>query len=342
VVGRGQVEVAVVAGVADVGEVSVHPRPFMRNPLMKSLPISVRSIAFALAFAVSAPSALAASSARVFPYPEEAADTLVQALKARDRKAILSTLGSASTEWVFSGDMPTDKAHWDRFVAAYDEDHAVVEREDGRAVLIVGKVRHPFAFPIIRVPGGWRFDPQQGREEVLNRFVGENELSTIEVMKEVVAAQREFILMDRDGDAVREYAGRFISTSGKHDGLFWPTAEGETPSPLGPLVAEAQAQGYGKQSRGQAFHGYRYKMLDGQSDAATGGARNYVVDGKNAGGFAVLAYPTRYGVSGVKSFIVNQEGVIFEKDLGAKTADAAAKMKRFDPNSSWVRSAAAQ
>ncbi|WP_341675016.1 DUF2950 domain-containing protein [Niveibacterium sp. SC-1] len=310
---------------------------------MKNLPMSVaRGLVLATALAFAIPSAVAASSPRVFPHPEDAAEALVKGLKTQDRNGVLGVLGSASRDWILSGDRPTDKARWERFVAAYDEDHSVVEREEGRAVLIVGKDRHPFAFPIVRVPGGWRFDPAQGREEVLNRLVGENELSTIEVLKEVVAAQREFILMDRDGDNVREYAGRFISSPGKHDGLFWPTAEGEAPSPLGPLVVEAQAQGYGKASSARAFHGYKFKMLEGQTAAAPGGAQDYRVNGKNAGGFAVLAFPARYGISGVKSFIVNQEGAILERDLGAKTADAAAKMKRFDPNSSWQKTAAAQ
>lgn len=285
---------------------------------------------------IALPAFAAGDAPRVFQQPEEAAAALVDGLKAADGKAVLAILGGSARDWVFTGDRPTDIKVWQSFVEAYDAQHTVVEVADGRAVLIVGSGRYPFSFPILRVPGGWRFDAAQGKEELINRRVGMNELSTIEVMKEIVAAQREYMLTDRDGNAVREYAARFTSTPGKHDGLYWKTAEGEPPSPLGPLVAEAQAEGYGKQDRGRPFHGYRFKMLAGQTAAAPGGTQTYTVNGLNAGGFAVLAYPAKYGVSGVKSFIVNQEGTVYEKDLGAKTADVAAKTALFDPDKTWA------
>ncbi|GAA5174719.1 DUF2950 domain-containing protein [Niveibacterium umoris] len=291
---------------------------------------------FTLASALIALPAFAAGSApRVFPQPEEAAAALVASLKAADGKAVLAVLGSSAREWVFSGDRPTDVKLWQLFVDAYDAQHTVVEVADGRAVLIVGPGRYPFSFPILRVAGGWRFDAEQGKEELINRRVGMNELSTIEVLKEVVAAQREYALMDRNGNGSPEYAARFTSTAGKRDGLYWDTAAGEAPSPLGPLVAEAQAAGYSKHSSGKPFHGYMFKMLDGQGPDAVGGAQTYTVDGK-VGGFAVLAYPAKYGLSGVKSFIVNQVGVILEKDLGAKTASIAEKTTLFNPDKSWA------
>jgi hypothetical protein len=275
-----------------------------------------------------------AATPSVFQTPEDAAAALANGVKAGNAKQVLSVLGSDAKEWIFTGDKPTDKQIWDNFLSAYDTQHTVVELEDGKATLIIGANRYPFALPIIRVAGGWRFDPKLGKEEILNRRIGENELSTIEVLKEVVAAQREYLLMDRSGNAVREYASRFESTPGKRDGLYWPTAEGEAPSPLGPLVAATEAQGYDKKSRNSAYHGYRFAMLKGQGPDAKGGALTYTVDGVTLG-FATIAYPSTYGVTGVKTFIVNQEGVVYEKDLGRDTAKVAAKTTLFNPDSSW-------
>lgn len=306
----------------------------MSKPYASRLARTLRGIGLAGAL-IALPAFAAGAAPRVFPQPEEAASALVASLKAADGKAVLAVLGGKSGDWVFTGDKPTDVKLWQEFVQAYDAQHTVVEVADGRAVLIVGPGRYPFSFPIIRVAGGWRFDAEQGREELINRRVGMNELSTIEVMKEVVAAQREYALMDRNGDGSPEYAAHFTSTPGKHDGLYWQTAEGEAPSPLGPLVAAAQAEGYAKQSRGAPFHGYLFKMLSGQGANAVGGAQTYTVNGQ-VGGFAVLAYPAKYGVTGVKSFIVNQEGVILEKDLGAKTAGIAEKTTLFDPDKTWA------
>lgn len=294
---------------------------------------TLRTLAL-LAACMALPGTAAAS--RLFSQPDEAAAALVDRLKAGDGKGAIAVLGQASREWVLTGDTPTDRALWQDFVAAYEAQHSVYEPRDGRAVLIIGSHRYPFPIPIVRVAGGWRFDPAQGKEEIINRRVGKNELSTIAVMQEIVAAQREYLLMDRSGNAVREYATRLASTPGTRDGLYWPTAEGEAPSPLGPLVAQAQAAGYTGHTAGQPFYGYRYKLLDGQGPAAAGGARPYTVNGQNTGGFAVLAYPARYGSTGVKSFIVNQEGVVYERDLGSKTAEAAARTTLFDPDAHWV------
>jgi len=305
----------------------------MSKPYASRLARTLRGITFAGAL-IALPVFAAGGAPRVFQQPEEAAAALVDGLKAADGKAVLAVLGGKASDWVFSGDKQTDIRIWQAFVQAYDAQHTVVEVADGRAVLIVGPERYPFSFPILRVPGGWRFDAAQGKEELINRRIGMNELSTIEVLKEVVAAQREYALTDRDGNGLPEYAARFTSSPGKHDGLYWSTAEGEPPSPLGPLVAEAQAAGYSKHTQGTPFHGYLFKMLSGQGPDAVGGAQTYTVDGQ-VGGFAVLAYPAKYGVSGVKSFIVNQQGVILEKDLGAKTTSVAEKTTLFNPDSTW-------
>lgn len=306
----------------------------MTNSHSSRLARTLRGITFAGAL-IALPAFAAGGAPRVFPQPEEAAAALVDSLKAADGKAVLAVLGGKARDWVFTGDRPTDIKVWQNFVEAYDAQHTVVEVADGRAVLIVGPGRYPFSFPIMRVAGGWRFDAEQGKEELINRRVGMNELSTIEVLKEVVAAQREYALMDRNGNGSPEYAARFTSSEGKRDGLYWQTAEGEAPSPLGPLVADAQAEGYGKHARGAPFHGYLFKMLTGQGPDAVGGAQTYTVNGL-VGGFAVLAYPAKYGLSGVKSFIVNQNGVILEKDLGANTAAIAAKTTLFNPDKGWT------
>ncbi|WP_172201639.1 DUF2950 domain-containing protein [Niveibacterium sp. COAC-50] len=306
----------------------------MTNSHSSRLARTLRGITFASAL-IALPAFAAGGAPRIFPQPEEAAAALVDSLKAADGKAVLAVLGGKARDWVFTGDRPTDIKVWQSFVEAYDAQHTVVEVADGRAVLIVGPGRYPFSFPIMRVAGGWRFDAEQGKEELINRRVGMNELSTIEVLKEVVAAQREYALMDRNGNGSPEYAARFTSSEGKRDGLYWQTAEGEAPSPLGPLVADAQAEGYGKHARGAPFHGYLFKMLTGQGPDAVGGAQTYTVNGL-VGGFAVLAYPAKYGLSGVKSFIVNQNGVILEKDLGANTAAIAAKTTLFNPDKGWT------
>ncbi len=287
--------------------------------------------ALLLALSLAAPAARAAgSTARVFSQPEEAAAALVEALKGSNLKTVFSILGASSRDWILTGDTPTDRKLWADFVAAYDVQHTVVEVANGRAMLIVGDTRYPFPFPILHVPGGWRFDAAQGREELINRRIGRNELSTIETLKAVVDAQRDYLLANT-GSSPRQYAARFASTPGKRDGLYWPAAEGEPQSPLGPLVANAQSEGYTESSHGTPYHGYRFKMLGGQGPAAVGGAQVYA-----GNGFAVLAWPARYGLSGVKSFIVNQEGVVFERDLGVKTATRAEKITLFNPEQGWA------
>ncbi|MCX9155765.1 DUF2950 domain-containing protein [Niveibacterium sp. 24ML] len=283
----------------------------------------------ALAPALAAPS--------VFQTPEDAAAALAAGVKAESGKQILAVLGEESREWVFTGDKPTDKKNWGDFLAAYEAQHTVVELEDGKATLIIGANRYPFAMPIVRVAGGWRFDPKLGKEEILNRRIGKNELSTIEVLRQVVLAQGEYLLMKRGANGQAQYATRFDSTPGKQDGLYWPTAAGEPQSPLGPLVAESEAQGYDKQSRKIAFNGYRFRMLAGQGPDAAGGERTYTVDGVTQGGFAAIAFPVGYGVTGVKTFVVNQEGQIYEKDLGPKTVEIASKTTLYNPDKTWKR-----
>lgn len=321
--------------------------------MKKLIPVTA---ALAAAFALSLPSAALAQAAadakttkpaaakkaaakqRTFASPEEAAKALVEAVKAADSKALLEIVGPASRSWIFTGDDVADARDWKNFAAAYDEKNAVVKEGDARAVLNVGKDDYPFPAPIVKRGAAWAFDAEAGREEVTNRRVGRNELDTIQALLAIVDAQREYAAKDADGNGLHDYAARFTSTPGKRDGLYWAVKNGEPPSPLGPLAAKAVKEGYGKSKGGEAtpYNGYFFRMITaGQGASAPGGKYDYLVNGKLFGGFAVIAYPAKYGVSGVMSFLVNHDGVVYEADLGKDTPAAAAKVTRFDPDKRW-------
>jgi hypothetical protein len=278
----------------------------------------------------------AAPAEKTFASPEDAASALVRAVKGRDRAATLAVLGNAG-EWVASGDAVADKATADRFVAAYDAKHAIVAN-GSTARLTIGNDDFPFAFPIVKSGERWRFDTAAGKEEMLARRVGQNEIDAIKVLQAIVDAQRDYASEDRNGDGVVDYAQKFASGAGKRDGLYWPTKAGEPPSPLGDLVARASGEGYQKKDKGSApFHGYYYRMLKGQGKNAEGGAFDYVVHGRAIAGFAVVAWPAKYGNSGIMTFIVNQDGAVYQADLGSATAERASKIQRFDPGNGWSR-----
>ena len=272
-----------------------------------------------------------------FSSPEAASQGLIDALKSGSREAALDVLGYSAGQWLSSGDRIADRAAVARFITAYDEKHSLEKEGEAKAVLLVGNDDYPFPFPIVASKEGWRFDPEQGREEILNRRIGRNELSTIQTLLAIVDAQREYATRDRNGDGLLEYAQKFISSPGKKDGLYWPARPGEPESPLGPLIGEATREGYRAQAKTRtAYHGYYYRMLTKQGPAADGGAYDYMVH-KDAmiGGFAVLAYPAKYGVSGIMSFLVDQQGVVFEKDLGSDTEKAARGITSFNPDGGW-------
>ncbi|MDH5263142.1 MAG: DUF2950 domain-containing protein, partial [Betaproteobacteria bacterium] len=241
--------------------------------------------------------------------------------------------------WLFTGDSVADAADWKKFIAAYDAKNRIAKEGDAKAVLYIGD-DWPFPAPLVAKGGKWSFDAEAGREEVMNRRVGRNELDTIQTMLAVVDAQREYALKDADGNGLADYAARFLSSPGKKDGLYWPAKEGEPPSPLGPVIANAVREGYGKNlhaNRPAPYHGYFYRLLTSQGKDAPGGAYDYLVKGRLMGGFAVVAWPASYGNSGVKTFIVNHDGVVYEKDLGTDTAGVAGKLKAFNPDKSWSK-----
>jgi hypothetical protein len=278
-----------------------------------------------------------AAKQRTFASPEEAVKAMIEALKSNDVKALEAIFGPGSKDLISSGDPVADKTLRERFVKDYEEKNRLEQTED-KAVLSVGNDDWPSPIPIVKKDGQWRFDPKAGREEMLARRIGKNELSTMQVCLAYVDAQREYFRKDRDGDGILEYAQKFGSDKGKKNGLFWKVQEGEEQSPLGPLAAVAYKAGYRKKGENpEPFYGYYYRILTGQGKNSPGGAYDYMVKGNMIGGFALVAYPAKYGVSGVMTFIVNHDGVVFEKDLGENTEKTAQAMKLFDPDSTWKK-----
>jgi len=251
-------------------------------------------------------------------------------------------LGQDGQDIISSGDKVSDDAVRARFVASYDAKHQVAMEGDSNAVLVIGDNDYPFPIPLHRNKNGtWSFDTDEGRIEVLARRIGHNELDAIQTCLAYVDAQNDYAAKDR-GAGIGAYAQRFISTEGKKDGLYWPTAQGEEESPLGPLFAAASAQGYHAGQGRTPYHGYYYKILTKQGPAAAGGAVDYVVNGKMFGGFALAAYPAEYRNSGVMTFIVNHDGTVFQKDLGPKTDQIAEAITAFNPDKGWTRVEPAQ
>ena len=273
-----------------------------------------------------------------FRSPEEAAQALAAAAKANDMKELAAVLGPEGQRLISSGDEVSDRAGRERFVRMYEEKNQVVKENDQKAVLEVGSQAWPLPIPIIKVAGKWRFDTKAGKQEILKRRIGKNELSVIQVCRAYVDAQREYAGKDRDGDGLLEYAQKFVSDPGRKDGLYWEVKPGEEPSPLGPFAANAREEGYQRKKSGKQpspYHGYYYKVLKAQGKNAPGGAFSYVVNGSMLGGFALVAYPAAYGSSGIMSFLVRYDGVVYEKDLGKNTQSIARALKNFDPDKTW-------
>jgi hypothetical protein len=253
---------------------------------------------------------------------------------------MLAIFGPAGKEIISSGDKVEDKAAGERFVKAYEAMNKLEKETDSKMTLVVGEEEWPFPVPIVKKGEGWLFDTIAGKEELLNRRIGRNELNTIQVCLAYVDAQREYAMKDQDGDGLLAYAQKFWSTKGKKDGLYWEAKEGEEQSPLGLGAARAVREGYAPGKSGDKpspFHGYFYRILKTQGKNAPGGAYDYVVKGKMIGGFALVAYPAEYGSSGVMTFIVNHDGVVYEKDLGPETGKIASAITKFDPDQTWKK-----
>ncbi len=274
---------------------------------------------------------------RVYATPDAAGDALVAAVSPINEPAVQQALGSKGLQLLREGDDADAQANADRFVEAYRAKHEFVQEDDGSMTLEVGPDGWPLPIPLVRDGAGWRWDAAAGEAEIVARRVGRNELDAIQACLAIVDAQREYAAMGAGG-APGVFADRFISQPGTRNGLYWPTAENEAPSPLGPALAEATPEQLAAAAAGgvaRSFHGYLFQMLGSQSAMAPGGAMNYEQDGRLTGGFAAVAYPAEYGRTGVMTFMVSNSGVVFQRDLGSNTASIARRMKVFDPSPEW-------
>ena len=274
------------------------------------------------------PAALAQQ--KTFATPAAAMDAFGDAVATSDEDALKGLLGADFRTFI----PPSGAEVRYRFLAAWAKSHAIRQEGGSQAVIAVGNDGWTMPIPIVKTAQGWRFDTRAGAEEMRLRRIGRNELAVMKVMLAIYDAQKEYARVDRNGDGVLQYAAKFTSSPGKHDGLYWPTKAGEAPSPLGPAFVAARAAGGSRES---GYYGYRYKILTSQGTNAPGGAYDYVAHGRMIGGFAAVAWPAKYGDTGIMSFIVSQDGVVYEKDLGPDTAARAAAITRFDPDSSWQK-----
>lgn len=300
---------------------------------------------FVLIASLAVLTACSPAKPKTFESPEAAVQGLIDAAQSGDVKPVLKVLGEASEPLLSSGDPVADKNGREEFVERFKEANSLDKTNPDSITLEVGSDKWPFPFPLVKADGGWHFDSAAGAEEIINRRVGENELSTIQSCLAFVDAEREYYMLNVEKDPLQHYAGKLISSDGKKDGLYWPTADNEEPSPLGEAFARARAEGYlqeTKPPKSTPFHGYIYRLLTGQGPAAKGGAYDYVVNDKLLGGFALIASPAEYGNSGVMTFIVNHDGVVYSRDLGPDTTKLALAIDKFDPAEPWKREEAEQ
>jgi hypothetical protein len=278
------------------------------------------------------------ASYQVFASPDEAGNALMQAAQSGNKNQVLAIFGPESKHIIFTGEANQDKAAVDAYVAGYGAMHRWRKMPGGEQVLLIGADNFAFPIPLRKTNDGkWYFDAGAGEEEIVRRRIGRNELAVIDVCHAMDDAQAEYFSKRRDGSDTRQFAQKFLSDPGKQNGLYWESPEGQPASPLGPLAAFATSEGYNVKPDAHApFHGYYFRMLLRQGANAPGGAREYVVDGKMVGGYSFVAYPSDYFNSGVMTFMINQDGVLLQKDLGKTTTQTAEAMSAFDPDSSWT------
>jgi hypothetical protein len=307
----------------------------VRPTLVSTLPAAL-AIACACLWAIPAGAASPPSTQQTFETPQQAAEALVKAAGAGDIAALDAIFGPEGKGIVSSGDPVEDKNDLARFAEKSREKMEVSYdiSDPKRAIMIVGNGDWPVPVPIVEKNGKWRFDSKEGRQEILARRIGGNELDAIALLRGYAEAQEEYALTVHDESGVRQYAQKWLSTSGKHDGLSWYDADGKPAGPMGDAIAKALAAGYTK--KGEPYNGYYFRTLTAQGPAARLGARNYVVNGMMIGGFAAIAWPANYGVTGVQTFIVNSDGVVYQKDLGPETAQLAPAIKAYNPDKTWI------
>lgn len=304
----------------------------------RSIVFSSRLLLLAIVISLAACKKDDKPSTSVFASPDDAGSALLAAAKLGDQNALLTIFGAESKELISSGDAVQDKNVTNLFIAGYGQMHRWRKMPDGGQILLVGADNFPFPIPLKKNNAGqWFFDTAAGKDEILNRRIGRNELAIIDVCNAVADAQAQYFSQFHDGNKIRQFAAKFISDPGKQNGLYWKPADGQPQSPLGPLAAFATSEGYTEKPEGHtAFHGYYFRMLKGQTDKTPGGAKEYLVNGKMTGGYAFVAYPAEYGNSGIMTFMINQDGVLLQKDLGKTTTETATAMTEFDPDPSWA------
>lgn len=287
-----------------------------------------------------APATAQQAGQKTFSSAVAASEALIAAVQSNDQPALLDILGPASKDILSSGDKTEDKNDRQDFVEKYQKMHRLVMERNGKTTLYIGAENWPTPIPLVHKGDIWFFDTPAGKQEILYRRVGRNELAVIQVCDQLVDAQKEYYSQPHDGEPGRQYAQKLSSDPEKQNGLYWQSASGAGESPIGPLIASASPEGTAKDTdqKPQPFQGYYFRVLTGQGANARGGARSYLVNGKMTGGFAFLAYPAEYRASGVKTFIVNQDGVVYEKDLGRRTSEIAKTITRYDPDTTWSKS----
>lgn len=273
-----------------------------------------------------------------FSSPDDAIQALILAVKADDADALQHIFGSAGKELLASGDASQDRTDRETFLQAYEKKNLLRREGDTKAILHVGEEQWPFPIPIAKKGTQWFFDAQEGSQELINRRIGKNELTTIQICLAYVDAQREYAAHDRNADGILEYAQKFTSSPGKKDGLYWKAEAGGEESPFGDLAAQAAREGYKKtDTKPVPYHGYYFTIIKAQGAHAPGGAYDYILNGKMIGGFGMAACPAEYGVSGVMTFIVNHDGIVYEKDLGGGSGEVAQRLLLFDPDATWKK-----
>jgi hypothetical protein len=290
--------------------------------------------------ATATKAAAIAANQQNFASPDAAVAALVAALQADDKKALLQIFGPGSEKLVATGDAVADSAAREAFLAAYAQSHTLAPQPDGSVQLIIGTNAWPMPIPLVQTGGHWQFDATTGGQIIIDRQIGRNELLTIQTLLSAVDAEDDYFARMKAANGTGVYAAKLISTPGQHDGLYWDAADGEDPSPLAPLIEQAEDQGYpgGTQSGVQLpYHGYYFHLLKAQGNNAPGGAKTYIQNGKMTGGFAFIAWPAVYGSNGIMTFVVDQDGVVFQKDLGPDTTKTVASIHQFDPDLSWAR-----